>query len=125
MHTIELITGLSNSGKTTYSQQYENVYHLDDGFTVDQLELGQDIVIEGVFISKKQRKEILDKVKDADYRKICVWIDTPLITCLQRNAQRREFPDSVIFYQAQRFVAPTEDEGWDEIIRITDYNPEN
>ena len=125
MHKITLITGLSNSGKTTYSQQYENVIHLDSGINIDALPTDRDIVIEGVFNTKRVRERILSQLEGKDFNKTCIWIDAPLEVCLRRNKERHQFPDTVIFTQANFFQEPTEDEGWDEVIRITDYNPEN
>ena len=126
---ITLITGLPHSGKTTYAAKYENVIHLDTvphQTIVDQIDnccdilkaMNGDIVVEGVFYKADQRKKILDALKDCEGERVCVFIDTPLEVCLSRPSEGRS--PVMIRNRAAHFEAPTEDEGWDEIIHITE-----
>ena len=120
MDKIIVIIGFSNSGKTSYSEQFEDVFHLDQGFTTRMLPQKGDIVIEGVFLRKKMRKKILDAIDKQKYEKICIWIDTPIELCIEREHEGRKRPDSLLYSQSIRFQPPEYDEGWDKIIVIRD-----
>lgn len=60
--------------------------------------------------------QLLEAVKDKPYKKTCIWIDTPLEECIQREDRNR--PIEIILLHADTFEPPTYDEGWDEIIVI-------
>ena len=84
---------------------------------VDALTNGKSAVADSVFTYVKQRKIILDAVKDISCRKILVYMTTPLDECLRRNANRKNhLPDFVVESFFQTIEPPTLDEGWDEII---------
>ena len=118
MDIIKLIIGFSNSGKTSYSEQFKNVFHLDQAFSIYELPQKGDIVIEGVYLRKKMRKKILDAIDKNKYEKICIWIDTPIEICIEREHEGRKRPDALIYSQAISFQPPEYDEGWDKIIII-------
>ena len=127
--TFVMICGLPNSGKTTFSQQFNNVIHLDDipsvegqphMSTVCQLisEVKNDICIEGVFIIAQYRKMLVQSTNKQ--KKICIWLNTPLEECMRReNRGRTSFVLQNCF---DFFEPPTLDEGWDEIIIINNEN---
>ena len=123
MFTFILILGLSSSGKTQYSEKYQNSYHLDQGFNIEQIEKNQDITVEGVFLRKKSRLSILNNL-DSNFKKVCIWIDTPTGICIEREKQDRNRPAMLIFQQAASFQPPTYDEGWDEIWIVPNGNEE-
>lgn len=113
---ITLIIGLPNAGKTTYSEKYENVIHLDEMRKQDRKhahenilkavkEAKEDIVIEGVYNGRLGREQIVQAAGDA--KKVCIWIDTPIETCLERNTRGILIIDSL--------EPPEYSEGWDEI----------
>lgn len=115
---MTLICGLPNAGKTTYSQRYQNVIHLDDfprnkflncnAFVSTQ----DDCVVEGIYNLRCRRLRLLESYHGSAPR-ICIWIDTPLEERLKRETRGR--PSSVI---NSGFQPPTLDEGWDEIIIV-------
>ena len=108
-----LICGLSNSGKTTYSQQYANVIHYDEvgGTTRQRHEYivseasKREVCVDGVYDEAFRREELARAMIG---RKVCIWLDTPLDICKSR-------PD---FRGGHKFEPPTLDEGWDEIIIV-------
>ena len=120
MDVITIIVGFSNSGKTSYSEQFNDVFHLDHGFTIRDLPSEGDIVIEGVFLRKRMRKKILDAIDKEKYEKICIWVDTPIDICIEREREGRKRPDALLRSQAISFQPPEYDEGWDKIIVIRD-----
>lgn len=122
-----LICGLPNAGKTTHSDKYFNVVHFDDisyWRADDHFEkcnalvtksIG-DVCVEGVYNTAKRRQELLE-VCNKNYKK-CIWIDTPVEICLQRERNGRMRGDHLVLHHAKTFEPPTLDEGWDEIIII-------
>jgi len=124
---ITLICGLPNAGKTTYSENYENVIHFDDiehrrpneqfeKCNALAAEAQGDVCVEGVYNSVKRRKELLEAVKDKPGKRICVWISTSAEVCVKRENRNR--PVGIVFAHAMSFQPPTTDEGWDEVIEI-------
>lgn len=119
---IRLICGKTRAGKTTYSQRYEKVIHLDDyggefcyqgvlKVVADRLD---DIVIEGIYNTAERRKALLNAYKGKGER-VCIWLDTPLEIIKSRIHTRwleKCLP------QLFDFEPPTLDEGWDEIVVI-------
>lgn len=109
---LTLICGLSRSGKTTYSKQYENVVHLDEvGFDYERCKEfvnNGEVVIEGVYNKISQRKSLLS-VYHGEATK-CIWLNTPLEV---RKTRKGYSTHSNIFFEP-----PTLNEGWDEIIII-------
>lgn len=113
---ITLICGYPRAGKTTYSQKYDNVIHLDTvkGYMGSRYrgvykvvsETDGDVVVEGVFGRVKERTELLKAYKG---KKVCIWLDTPL--------EVREKREGYIKHR-DYFEPPTLEEGWDEIIKI-------
>ena len=123
---ITLICGIPNAGKTTYSQRYENVIHLDDvprsggqfhNCNRMASEAKGDVCVEGVYNSVRRRKELLEACKHQD-RKVCIWLDTPLEECLKREASYRKRPMGLVYSHHKTLEIPTEEEGWDEVIVI-------
>lgn len=120
-----LIMGYPNAGKTTYSQNYEDVIHLDDFgrgkfAKCNEAVLHSDgnVVVEGIYNTAKRRKSLLDAVSEKNCRKVCIWIQTPLEECLRREKMYRMRGDNVVLVSADMFEEPTYSEGWDEIITI-------
>lgn len=120
-----LIIGHPNSGKTTYSQQYGNVLHLDNFPPSKFLNCNEavrktdgNVVVEGIYNLRCRRKLLLEQVKDKDCKNICIWIDTPLEVCLERERNDRQRPEQMERHSYDVFQPPTYDEGWDEIIVV-------
>ena len=104
--------------KTTYSEKYENVIHLDEEGrrifeTVEKSE--GDIVIEGIFILRSMREKLLKSYK-GDGKKVCIWLDISPEECERRENRNRGA--YMIWNCFNAFEPPTLEEGWDEIIRI-------
>ena len=128
MNTLTLICGIPNAGKTTYSETYDNVIHLDD--FDDRLfrerfrkcskkasEIGSDMCVDGCYHVSEVRMELLEMFRGKDFKKICIWINTPLETCLERS--NRSTNCGIVKLIGNIFQPPTMEEGWDEIIVVT------
>lgn len=109
---LTLICGLSRSGKTTYSKQYDNVIHLDKvGFDYErckELIRNVDVVVEGIYNKTDQRESLLSVYHGGATK--CIWLDTPL--------EIRKTREGYSKHSNVLFEPPTLDEGWDEIIII-------
>lgn len=116
---ITLICGRPRAGKTTYSKRFENVIHLDDSRFLSLKDRYNDvlnkirnnvfdIVVDGIYSTKKQRIELLKTYKGFGSR--CIWINTDLNTISKRYLFHKKDP--------YPFDSPTYDEGWDEVIEI-------
>lgn len=121
---MRLVIGIPNAGKTTYAK---------DALRYDDLQLTTrkryehicDVVrageecIEGVFGESGRRAQIVHACHEGGHDAVCVWLDTPLETCIERERSYRKRGDGFVRVIAEHFEPPTYAEGWDEIIRIT------
>lgn len=112
---LTLICGHSRAGKTTYSQRYSEVIHLDEvGASHLVLNIVRsmrgDVVVEGIYYRPLQRRELIQAYQGEGAR--CIFLDTPKSVREERLGReiKRDYP----------FPAPTYDEGWDEIIIVRD-----
>lgn len=119
-----LIIGIPNAGKTTYSKRYTNVVHFDSVMgtnqqmrerVIEMVKNAPDLVVEGVYDKASDRKKL---VEAANVSSKCIWLDTPVETCLIREREYRKRPEGLVVLAHNSFEPPTFDEGWDEIIII-------
>lgn len=110
---LTLICGHSRAGKTTYSQRFDNVIHLDDTHSTRKVreKVGRvvgDVVVEGIYYNPIDRVALLEAYRGEGTR--CICLDTPREVREQRmgHAIRHDYP----------FRIPAYSEGWDEIIVI-------
>lgn len=122
-----LICGLPNSGKTSYSKQYKNVVHLDDYMVEGKKakeyfsicnkvakNLGDNVVIEGVYNTARLRKKLLSLFPDS--KNTCIYLDTDYDECIKRESRGRDL--EIINMWNKIFEKPSVDEGWDKIIIV-------
>ena len=110
---LTLICGHSRAGKTTYSQRFVNVVHLDEVHSKQRVieevqRCSGDVVVDGIYYRPTERMELLSAYRGDGSR--CICLDTPKEIREQRmgHAIRHDYP----------FKLPTYDEGWDEIMII-------
>lgn len=116
-----LIIGHPNAGKTTYSAQFDNVFHLDD-FPLSKFlncnkavsKTDGNVVVEGIYNLRCRRERLLEAVKNKKCERVCIWLDVDIEECIRRETRGRT--QSVV--ENDFFEAPTFDEGWDKIIHI-------
>lgn len=107
---ITLICGQPRAGKTTYSQQFDDVIHLDTSGAYRGVihlicDKCDDVVVEGVYHSASLRTELLRTYKGDGSR--CIWLNTPLEIRRERLGWDK--------WCDRPFEPPTYDEGWGEI----------
>ena len=117
---VTLVCGLPNAGKTCYVGH--GGLHLDD-FQFGYVECNEavasskkDICVEGLYGTIKRRMQLLSMVRGE--KTVCVWLDTPVEVCIERERNGRKRGDSFVLHHAKMFEPPSLDEGWDEIIII-------
>lgn len=116
---ITLICGVGRAGKTTYSQSFGKVIHLDSMGTIPQRFVNvinaltdEDVIVEGVYETSTLRAELLQAYKGKG--SVCIWLDTP-----EPLVRERLKKDGIpISHKHFDFEPPTLSEGWDEIIII-------
>ena len=122
--------GIPNAGKTTYSQRYDNVIHLDEekggrhrwGNIVEAVRKDNTICVEGVYERADMRIPLVNACKG---KKTCIWLNTPLDECIDREIHGRNRSVKMVEWAAEDLEPPTYDEGWDEIIVIGDGSNED
>lgn len=109
-----LIMGQSGAGKTTFSEQFDNVRHLDDypfpRFINCNQAAGPHEVIEGIYNLRCRRIKLLETVH-APFN-ICIWIKTPDHICEERNTKLNRLN------RLGPLEPPSYDEGWDLILEV-------
>jgi predicted kinase len=151
--TFFMMCGPAGSGKTTKAKEFVNedpqfrvwissddirrelygdesiqsgasyVFDLMEERTIDALKRGKIVVYDAMNLRAKERKIMLDKLKEMfpELVCLCVSVEVPLESALQRNSSRaRQVPEKIIRSQFKRFESPTEKEGWDDILVIND-----
>lgn len=99
------------------------VFDLMEERTIDSLKRGKIVVYDAMNLRAKDRKAMIEKLRAVfpELVCLCVSVEVPLETALQRNASRaRQVPEKIIRSQYRRFESPTDAEGWDDILVITD-----
>ena len=82
------------------------------------IEDGKSIIWDQTNLTKKQRREKLKHIPDT-YKKTAVYFIVDLKTALQRNTQRpgKVIPPEVLERMIKEYELPTNEEGFDTIIR--------
>ena len=140
MTTLNLISGIPGSGKTTLArelaQKHNAIVHSYDEMpnantkasrdgSVKQawiqniredLQSGKSVICDGLNLTVTDRKELLARFADIPCQKFLHMKVVPLEICLQRNRERQaRLPDFVVEQAAQKLESPTEEEGWNKI----------
>lgn len=119
---LTIIIGLPNAGKTTYANRFKEVLHYDDIMRLDTKTrydmYAKASVIEGIYLTRRSRRIVLNCWRKRLGKRVCVWVDTPLDVCLEREREGRNRSETVVLHNAKLFQPPTLDEGWDEIIIV-------
>ena len=83
---------------------------------MEALEGKKDVVYEGTFTTKKDRKKFLQDPKEAGYKVHGVFFYPTLLECAQRNEKRHDrVPDIVLARTYAQIQVPTEKEGFQKL----------
>lgn len=144
MAAVYILIGIPGAGKTTYAKSFlqDTVYLGTDSIRKElfgkeltlkgrkcvydllfsrlhaALKQNQDVVIDCTNFSIKRRKGILSQIPK-EYRRIAVFLNTPLPVALQNNKRRKRHVPAIgialMYLQLQR---PRASEGFHEIIEV-------
>lgn len=85
----------------------------------DVLKNGKNVVIDATNVDAKERLQALKHFADFNVKRIAIVLDVPIEVCIQRDSKRTRIVGvGVINKFANKFVMPTKDEGFDEIIVV-------
>ena len=105
---------LPNANRPPHHQMVRHEMWVD---AARDLQNDLNVVLDDLHTTQKMRMDMLAALGDVDCKKMIVVMQTPYELCLQRNANRSAWlPDFVIQSLHNRFVMPTLEEGWDEIV---------
>lgn len=79
---------------------------------------GRSVVVDNANPSPEERAPLIAAAREAGVAVRCVWVDTPLDTCRERNEARQgraRVPLVGLHATASRFVAPSAEEGFDRV----------
>lgn len=83
----------------------------------EAISAGKDIIIDATNLKPKVRKNVMRQFKDYDCEFIGVAVERKLDVCLRQNDSRdRHVPHDVIKGMYRKYVRPSIDEGFSEII---------
>ena len=148
--TFTMLVGIPGSGKSTYATKLlakdpnilyfssdairkeiygdeacqddpNKVFTIMHDRTIEALKNGYDVIYDATNITRKNRKNILDRIP-AYVQKDCIVVWAPIKECISRDAEReRTVGEEVITKMLRRFEAPFYDEGFDTItVRVPD-----
>ena len=134
-----LLVGLPGSGKSTYYKEHFFNSHVrisNDLLKTKNrtakllnycLETEMSFVVDNTNTTAVARRQFIQACDEANInrkdpiKKICIWFDCPVATCLKRNDERKEkdkVPKLAILGKAKEFESPTTEEGFDEIRKV-------
>lgn len=107
------------TGREEEQSKNPEVFALAYERTEKALLQGESVVFDATNISKRDRKNFLDRL-GFDHEVIAIVVSADLSTCLRRNAERqRNVPEDVIRRMHERFEMPDLSEGFDKIDYVT------
>lgn len=90
---------------------------------INALKSNYNVIFDATNLTIKDRRSILQKIKNIPCIKRCIIMATPIDICRKRNSIRdRVVPDDVITRQINKFEIPFYEEGFDYIDVIVDGN---
>jgi predicted kinase len=133
-----IFVGLQAAGKTTYYQEHFAATHVHvskdlmlntrnrETMQMQQIDealaAGRSVVVDNTNPTRDVRAPLIAVARRHGARVIGVWFDPHISTSLARNRQREgraRVPDVAIFVTKKKLVAPSTDEGFDEVRVVT------
>ena len=104
-------TGFSNP-KEVFAKVYSKV--------ADSLALGyKRVIVDSTAITKKDRKKIFDNLSNLNVDFVCVYFPVDINKSIKQNKMRaRHVPEDVIYRMADKFQAPTIEEGFKAVFLV-------
>lgn len=131
---VVVMVGLQAAGKSTYCARVFGPSHevvskdrlRNNGrpqrrqmrLIQEALERGRSVVVDNTNASCQDRAPLIEIARHFGVRVRAVFLDTPVPLCDERNARRpdkQRVPDVGLFTTRKIFVAPSVEEGFDEV----------
>jgi predicted kinase len=128
-----ILVGLQGSGKTTYyrtnlldthvlvSGDVQGSPQRQAAVVRESLASGRSFTVDNTNLTRAARAAYIRPAKEAGYRVVCCYLDTPVRTAIGRNNHRKDkkaIPVPAILRSAKNLQLPAMDEGFDEILVI-------
>jgi predicted kinase len=128
-----VLCGIQASGKTSFfrdrfsdthvriSRDLLRTEHRERRFLELCLETGQPFVVDKTNATPGHRRPYVESARAAEFRVIAYVLDVSPSEAIARNARRdprRRVPDRAVLGTRKALVAPTRDEGFDEIFSV-------
>ena len=110
--------------RNAQDQSHNNeVFEIAHKNIIELLKSNYNVIFDATNLTIKDRRSILQKIKNMPCIKRCIIMATPIDICRERNGIRdRVVPDDVITRQVSKFEIPFYEEGFDYIDVIVDGN---
>ena len=106
-------------GDESYQGNGRQVFEIAHQRTINCGRVGDNCVFDAMSITKKSRAKLIKIGKEHFDYVVCIVLDTIPAVCIERNENReRQVPYQVMLQKVINFVAPTKEEGFDEIFYI-------
>ena len=109
---LTLIAGLPCSGKTSIGRSFASREHVNEDI---------HIIFEATFINEVSRSAALNFAKGLGWYVDCVFMNTPLATCLFNNASNGDLalPSDVMYAMEDALVVPQVSEGFHQVTLLS------
>jgi predicted kinase len=130
-----ILCGIPASGKTTYyrerladthvriSRDLLRTRHREAVFLRACLETRMPFAVDKLNATAARRAPYVERARDAGFRVLAVWLDTPPAVAVERNAARApaaRVPLVAIYGTAKDLEPPRLEEGFDAVRRVRD-----
>ena len=125
-----IFVGLQGAGKTTYFTDHFAARHVHVSLDIQRgaerqaavieecLRSGRSFVLDNTNATRAVREPLIQAAKQAGFRVLCYFFETPVRTAIGRNNHRKDkkpVPVPAILRTAKRLEPPSLEEGMDEI----------
>ena len=142
MPTFYMLIGFPGSGKSTYAKKLaekgvivvssdelredkmtqindKKVFQKMRNIIKENLLLGKDVVADATNVTASKRASFLNELYKIPCKKIAIWVKRDVNVCIEQNSNREnKVPNVAIYTSAKRFIEPSLDEGFDEIMIV-------
>jgi predicted kinase len=137
MLEVVILIGFQGAGKSTFrAQRFEGTHALvskdllrnnrrperrQQRLIAEALAAGKSVLVDNTNPSVEERATTIDTARSFGARVVGYFLESPLQECAARNEARADdarVPDVGLFATAKRFVRPSKQEGFEEILTV-------